>query len=441
MDRDTTLPGETGELGEHVWADVLSAVDRTYAELIEYQEKLEARNIELQALQDFLASVLASISDVLVVVSRDGLIENASRSFCEAVGQQIGALTGKTMEGFFAEPARTQVKAAIAAAIRERRETVLEVELCGAEEPVPLEFSVAPRIDRRRRATGAVLAGRPLGELRRAYGELEASHEALKQAQSQLVRNEKMASLGRLLAGVAHELNNPISFVYANSHALEKYAGRFEQYFDRVQEGASREELIELRQKLRLDRDIRNMRHAIEGARDGAERVRDIVEDLRRLSAEGAGEMGVFDLADCARTALRWVERGAERDVDVIWTGPEQLPAVGRMGHIQQVIMNLVQNAMDAVAGTPEPRLEMDLANDGGRAVLTVRDNGPGIAPEHRSTIFDPFFTTKPVGQGTGLGLSISAKIAEEHGGALTLCEEGGGACFRLILKAAEGAA
>ncbi|WP_138471883.1 sensor histidine kinase [Poseidonocella sp. HB161398] len=441
MERDATMPGEAGELGEHVWADVLSAVDRTYAELIDYQEKLEARNLELQALQDFLASVLASISDVLVVVSRDGLIENASRSFCDATGQEIAALTGQALPGFFAEPARSQVGAAIARAVRERRDSVLEVELAGAAGPVPLEFSVAPRLDRRRRATGAVLTGRPLGELRRAYGELEASHEALKQAQSQLVRNEKMASLGRLLAGVAHELNNPISFVYANAHALEKYAGRFEQYFDRVQEGAGRDELIELRQKLRLDRDIRNLRHAIEGAREGSERVRDIVEDLRRLSAEGAGEMAVFDLADCARTALRWVERGVRRSVSVEWSGPETLPVLGRMGHIQQVIMNLVQNAMDAMAETDRPRLEMALSCAGGRAQLMVRDNGPGIAPEHRSTIFDPFFTTKPVGQGTGLGLSISAKIAEEHGGALSLCEEGEGACFRLVLTAAEAAA
>ncbi|WP_108260980.1 PAS domain-containing protein [Mangrovicoccus ximenensis] len=142
MEREAGMPDKAGDLGEHVWADVLSAVDRTYAELIEYQEKLEARNNELQVLQDFLASVLASISDVLVVVSRDGLIEDASRSFCDAIGQKIGALRGQTLEGFFAEPARSQVGGAIAAAIRERRESVLEVDLAGAEEPVPLEFSV-----------------------------------------------------------------------------------------------------------------------------------------------------------------------------------------------------------------------------------------------------------------------------------------------------------
>lgn len=427
-------PGSPPELGDKVWADVLSAVDQTYAELIEYQEKLETRNTELQTLRDFLASVLSSISDVLIVVSPDGRIEDASRSFCAAVDQDVDHLNGRALEAFFAEPSRDRLSGAIGRAIAERANVTLETELVGADEPVPLELSIAPRLDRRRRVTGVVLTGRPLGELRRAYGELETSHQALKEAQSQLVRNEKMASLGRLLAGVAHELNNPISFVYANAHALEKYASRFEEYFERVQEGASRAELIELRAKLKLDRDLRNMRQAIDGARDGAERVRDIVKDLRRLSAEGSGEMAQFDLAECTRTALRWVDRGVRRDVDVHWSGPQPLCVLGRMGHIQQVIMNLVQNAMDAMADTSTPRLDIRLSRENGQGVLRLLDNGPGVDASHRGTIFDPFFTTKPVGKGTGLGLSISAKIAQEHGGSLTLCEGGDGACFRLAL-------
>ncbi len=143
---------------------------------------------------------------------------------------------------------------------------------------------------------------------------MRESHDALKTAQAQLVRNEKLASLGRLLAGVAHELNNPISFVYANTHALERYAGKFETYFARVQDGASRDELIELRRDLRLDREVANLR-THHGARDGAERVRDIVEDLRRLSSDGSGEKVVFDLAETVRVAASWVLRGMKQSV------------------------------------------------------------------------------------------------------------------------------
>ena len=134
-----------------------------------------------------------------------------------------------------------------------------------------------------------VLTGRPLGELRRAFSELEDSHDTLKQAQSQLVRNEKLASLGRLLAGVAHELNNPISFVYANTHALEKYLDRFETYFERVQAGGSRSELVALRSELKLDRNLRNLRTAIEGARDGSERRRERLAEAVRQARAAAG--------------------------------------------------------------------------------------------------------------------------------------------------------
>jgi two-component system sensor histidine kinase HupT/HoxJ len=120
---------------------------------------------------------------------------------------------------------------------------------------------------------------------------------------------------------------------------------------------------------------------------------------------------------------------------------------VGRSGHIQQVVMNLVQNSVDALEGREGGVIRLAIAVAGGRARLTVSDNGPGVPPDLRATVFDPFFTTKPVGRGTGLGLSISHKIAEEHGGSLSVCDETeaasmGGACFCLeVPLAAEGAA
>ncbi len=115
--------------------------------------------------------------------------------------------------------------------------------------------------------------------------------------------------------------------------------------------------------------------------------------------------------------------------------------ALGRPGHVQQVVMNLVQNAMDALADTPDPRVDIHAFHEDGHAVLQVADNGPGIPAELQASVFDPFFTTKDVGKGTGLGLSISYKIAEEHGGRLRLCDEQGqGACFRLELPTGAGA-
>jgi len=429
------------EFSDAVWADVLAAVDRTYADLVGYQEQLEAKNAELETMRSFLTSILASVSDILIVVSRSGAVEEVSSSVTARTGQPREGFAGRPVAKLFAEGDRAALDDAMGRAARSRAPVTLEASLATPEGGSPLELSISPRLDERGRVTGHVLTGRPLGELRQAYAELAESHDELKAAQALLVRNEKLASLGRLLAGVAHELNNPISFVYANAHALERYAGKFETYFDRVQAGASRDELMRLREELRIDREMRNLREAVAGARDGAERVRDIVEDLRRLSSDGTGEMVEFDLVETATVAANWVMRGTKREVEIVFSGAPEVIARGRPGHVQQVVMNLVQNALDALEGQEAGRIEVSADAAGGRAVLSVADNGPGVPDELRQSIFDPFFTTKPVGQGTGLGLAISHKIAEEHGGALRLCPAKAGACLRIDLPLAEGRA
>jgi len=429
--------------GDEVWMDVLSAVDRTYADLVDYQERLEHQNHALEDMRSFLGSILASVSDALIVVSRTGEVVETSASVSTLTGHPATDWHGRPLTEMVEPETMAALDAALAEAANSRRPVTLEGALRGPTGPAPLELSVSPRLDERQRVVGYVLTGRPLGELRQAYSALARSHEDLKAAQAQLIRNEKLASLlGRLLAGVAHELNNPISFVYANAHALERYAGKFEAYFEQVAQGASRERLMALREELKLDREVRNLRDAVRGARDGAERVRDIVEDLRRLSAEGSGEMVEFDLVETARIAATWVRRGSKTMAEVRFTGLPALKVKGRPGHIQQVAMNLVQNAIDALEGRAGDAIEISAAIEGDRGVLSVADSGPGVPEELTQAVFDPFFTTKPVGRGTGLGLSISNKIVEEHGGRLRVCPSGtalGGACFSFDLPLATG--
>lgn len=422
---------------EETWRDVIAAMDRTYSELVEYQELLEKQNRELDEIRQFMASVVASVSDVLIVIGRDSKIERAGGAMETILGIKPEACVSLPLSDLLAQGEDQALLDAICSVMRDRSPRVLECQFLTPTGPSPLEISVSTRLDQRGRSQGVVLVGRPMGELRNAYRELEASHIALQQAQSQLVKTEKLASLGRLVAGVAHELNNPISFVYANTHALEKYTSRLETYFDAVQAGKSRPELVALRDELRLDRTVKNLRTAITGAKDGAERVRDIVADLRRLSAEGSGESVAFNLSQTARTAAEWVSRGTKTPVRIDFSGDSSVFARGNPGHIQQITMNLVQNAIDALADTKDPVIVLATETDGGEAVLKVSDNGPGIPQEIAASIFDPFYTTKDVGKGTGLGLSISHKIAEEHGGTLTLVstnEEG--SCFQLSLPA-----
>lgn len=415
------------------------AMDRTYSELVDYQERLEAQNKELDEMRQFMNLVLSSVSDMLIVVAKDGSIERTGGAIQKILGADMAVEAGTPLGAVLDNAEQNPLPAVIDRVMQTSEPTTVEVEFATSRGPTPLEISVSPRLDQRGRRQGAVLVGRPLGELKSAYSELEASHTALKQAQTQLVRNEKLASLGRLVAGVAHELNNPISFVYANTHALEKYTERFETYFEAVQNGKGRPELAALRDSLRLDRTVQNLRAAIDGAKDGAERVRDIVEDPRRLSAEGTGELVSFDLMTTTRTAADWVVRASKAQVDIAFTDTSSKMARGNPGHVQQIVMNLVQNAIDAMSETREPSLKLHIKDRENQVVLQVIDNGTGISDENAAAIFDPFFTTKPVGKGTGLGLSISHKIAEEHGGTLTLVRSGpDGCCFALSLPAEE---
>jgi two-component system sensor histidine kinase HupT/HoxJ len=422
------------QFSDDAWVEVLSAMDRTYADLVVYQEQLERQNAELQEMRTFLTAILSSVSDVLIVADRSGRVAQVSRSVGVLSGQTDAATLGQPLAAMFTTEEAAILDAVMAKVRDTRRSSHIEANLLTRHGAEPLDLSIAPRLDDRGRVDGYVLTGRPLGALRKAYAELSDSHDALKTAQAQLVRNEKLASLGRLLAGVAHELNNPISFVYANAHALGRYATKFETYFGRVQDGASREELIALRADLRLDRELANLREAIRGAHDGAERVRDIVEDLRRLSSDGSGEKVMFDLAETVRIAASWVQRGMKQPVNLVMDPMQQALVLGRPGHVQQVVMNLVQNSVDALEGREGAEIRLSVVAGVSEAVLTVIDNGPGIPEEVRASIFDPFFTTKAVGRGTGLGLSISHKIAEEHDGILALCDTPLGACFRLTL-------
>ena len=418
-----------------LWRDVVAAMDRTYSELVDYQERLESQNRELDEMRHFMASVLSSVSDLLIVVDKDRTIARTGGAIRKILGRDSAAAVGTQLDALLDPAADNSLLNAVDRVMLSRESATIEATFVTSDGPTPLEISVSPRLDRRGRSQGAVLVGRPLGELRNAYRELETSHAALQQAQTQLVRNEKLASLGRLVAGVAHELNNPISFVYANTHALEKYTARLETYFDAVQAGKSNPELVALRDELRLDKTVRNLRTAIDGARDGAERVRDIVDDLRRLSADGSAEKVAFDMMTTTRIAADWVVRASKAPVQISFDTDTQRRALGNPGHVQQIVMNLVQNAIDAMSDNKDPTLALKVAEHGDAIVLQVVDNGPGIPDTIADAIFDPFFTTKEVGKGTGLGLSISHKIAEEHGGALTLARTGPeGSCFELTL-------
>ena len=429
---------------EATWVDVIHKMDEVYSQLVSDEIALEEKNEQLERSQQFIFSLLSAMSDVLVACNHLGEIEETNAALRDLVGIGEAQLHGMPIYSLLADASsiarvRQVIEQAQPQACCEVAELNLKHSVHGA---VPVDVNCTPRFDSNGKRVGYVFVGRPMGELKRAYHELRETHEALKRTQQQLLHAEKMASLGRLVAGVAHELNNPISFVLGNVHALKRYSERMASYIDAVHEGDTQQQLEALRQTLRIDRILGDLPSLIDGTIEGAQRTTDIVNGLKRFSAVDREDQVMFDLNEVVERAIHWVSKGTAPQFTVHWQPGETLPVVGSAGKLLQVLMNLIQNAYDAAstAGVEQPQLWIAAQRDKKWVSLQLRDNGSGIPPQYLSQIFDPFFTTKPVGKGTGLGLSISYGIVEKHGGRLSARNASeGGAEFVMELPAAEG--
>ena len=422
-----------------IWLDVIRKMDEVYNDLLQYEVALEEKNATLEDTQQFISSVLTSMSDLLIVCSRAGVIESVNAALASLLGVDAESLHGRTVFDLFADEESRQHAGRLFA--DQGNHAVEDVELllkAANGSAIPVSLNCTPRYNGVGKMLGLVITGRPVGELRRAYQALRRAHEDLKTTQQQLIHSEKMASLGRLVAGVAHELNNPISFVYGNTLAMKRYAERLTNYLAAVHGDMPQDQRDALRRDLRIDRLLDDLPSLIDGTVEGAERTRDIVDALKRFSATDRDERRSFDLVEVIERAVQWVSKATANQFEVKLNLPTALEVLGSPGQVQQVVMNLVQNAADATEGARERRLEIAGRIEQGEAVIEFRDSGPGIPAENLGKLFDPFFTTKPVGRGTGLGLAISYGIVERHGGKLTAGNHPkGGALFCLRLPLA----
>ena len=447
------LPGAAALRGARIegvddaaWLDVIQKMDEVYAQLVADEVALEEKNAQLEQSQRFIASLLSAMSDVLLACDAQGRIEDVNASLCALVGRDESQLRGTPVAELLVDADnQARLQRATEAALAQRNAVTVELELKDAGgQCVPVEFNCTVRVDatgrHAGRVVGHVLVGRPTGEIKRAYRELSASHEALKRAQQQLLHAEKLASLGRLVAGVAHELNNPISFVLGNVHALARYEQRLERYLDALHAGASADDLATLRQELRIDALRSDLPSPIEGTLEGATRTAEIVQGLRRFAAIHHEQRSRVDINEVVEQAIHWVTKGTAPRFTIHWQACPEAVVDGSASQLQQVLMNLIQNAYDAATGPDleQPQLWIEARIEGSTLCLALRDNGPGIPETDLARIFDPFFTTKPVGKGTGLGLSISYGIVEQHGGRLVAGNaQDGGAVFTITLPLA----
>lgn len=269
---------------------------------------------------------------------------------------------------------------------------------------------------------------------------LQDSMADLERLQAKLIHSEKMASLGQLAAGVAHEINNPVGFISANSDILKEYVSDLEQCVKKLRDvcldrSSSSEAFTRIYQQYELDYILSDMHDILAANHDGLGRIKDIVSGLSTFSHPGELKKGPVCLADCIKISLQLVANQLKYLHVVENTLPEVLPAIhGNVGQLQQVFVILMVNAMHAMpeGGT----LTFAHALDETSLTLIISDTGCGIAPEHLSQIFTPFFTTKPVGSGTGLGLSITHSILEAHNATISVKSElGSGTEFHLRFK------
>ncbi len=430
--------GELEGVDEATWLDVIHKMDEVYSKLVSDEIELEEKNAQLEQSQQFIFSLLSAMSDVLIACNQDGLIEETNAALCELVGRSEEALRGTPVLDLLADERSVQRWSEAVQHTASREGEVVEINLRDAQgQVVPVDLNCTPRHNSTGRQVGRVLVGRPLGELKRAYHQLREAHEALKQAQQQLLHSEKMASLGRLVAGVAHELNNPISFVLGNVHVLQRYGKRLSQYLKAVHQLALPASVRVLRDELRIDHVIKDLPSLMEGTLEGAQRTTDIVSGLKRFSTAVHEEVTQVELNAVVERAILWVKKGTAPRFQIHWRRGPDCDVTGNAGQLLQVMMNLIQNAHDAAVALDDtaPQLDIAMERDAVSVRLHFSDNGPGIAPAHLSRVFDPFFTTKSVGKGTGLGLSISYGIVEQHAGHLSaenLAQ--GGARFTLVL-------
>jgi PAS domain S-box-containing protein len=272
--------------------------------------------------------------------------------------------------------------------------------------------------------------------------------EELGEAHRQLLQSEKLASIGQLAAGMAHEINNPVGFVHSNIGSLRRYFEKLLQVMEHFEShpelmngtGDTDSQWVKEARAVMTEADYAYLKEDIPAllaeSVDGLERVRKIVQDLRDFSrVDSAQQWELADLRKGLDSTLNIVHNAIKYSADVVREYGDIPPVECLPSQLNQVFMNLVVNAAQAMPDGKRGTITLRCGSEGDSVWVDVADDGSGISPENLQRIFDPFFTTKPVGKGTGLGLSLSFGIVEKHGGKITATSRPGvGTTFRVSL-------
>ncbi len=273
--------------------------------------------------------------------------------------------------------------------------------------------------------------------------ELEESLGQLSRAQTRMIRQERMASLGELAAGVAHEINNPTGFLLSNTQTLSEYFHVYQSLLELSERiiseknGQKREELLGLLEKKKEEEDFDFIRGDIgsllEDSQKGARRINKIVKGLQSFARESHDTKKPLNLPDIIEDALHIVGNKLNNRIEVIREIESLPPIEGTEHKLQQVFVNLFLNAADAIKDRGLLTIRGFLDKKRSEVIIEIEDTGAGIPREHRERIFEPFYSTKEVDQGIGLGLAVAHGVMEAHNGSINIKDiRGEGSCFQL---------
>ncbi len=256
-----------------------------------------------------------------------------------------------------------------------------------------------------------------------ANAELETANRQIRDTQSKLVQSAKMASLGELVAGIAHEINNPLAFILGHHDTVERLTGEAEKALEGELEQAA----------------LAKARERLDSMKVGLKRIETLVRNLRRFSRIDEGSLQILDVPEAIDTVLALLTHKLRDRIEVRTNYEARGALEASPALLNQVVMNIVGNAADAIEG--EGVIQIATRDEPGAYVIEIDDSGPGVPPQVRDRVFEPFFTTKPVGSGTGLGLSIAYNIVQAHNGSISVGDGPlGGARFTISIPT-DGAA
>jgi len=263
--------------------------------------------------------------------------------------------------------------------------------------------------------------------------EQELLNDRLEQARRQLLQSEKLAAIGQLAAGVAHEINNPVGYVYSNLQSLETYLTDLFRLTDALDTADSLDSLKAIKQNIDYEFVREDLRDLLAESREGIERVKTIISAMKDFSHIEEEEFKPADIQRGIETTLNVVNNELKYKASVVRDFAELPPVECIISQINQVVMNLLVNAAHAIDDFGEIRIRTRSEAD--TVTIEIEDTGRGISQDNINRIFEPFFTTKPIGKGTGLGLSLSFNIIEKHNGQISVQSNfGKGSCFRITL-------